>query len=165
MRTFPSCPDLERMLSMDSLRIDNGLKKIEVNDAGEYIEFSVVDSGFFRAFFDLLQWFDEQENRKEIKEIEEQGDKVVSDDGSKVNYDAANSVLDIHEKISKEACEKIDNIFGAEASRKIFGSIVPDMYMVADFFKQITPFIEKYAKERNQSINKKYSKSRNGAKS
>ena len=165
MRTFPSCPDLERMLSMDSLRIDNGLKRIEVNDAGEYIEFSVVDSGFFRAFFDLLQWFDEQENRKEIKEMKEQGDKVVSDDENKINYDAANSVLDIREKISKEACEKIDNIFGAEASRKIFGSIVPDMYMIADFFEKITPFMEKYAKERNQTINKKYSKSRKGSKS
>lgn len=165
MRTFPSCPDLERMLSMDSLRIDNGLKRIEVNDAGEYIEFSVVDSGFFRAFFDLLQWFDEQENRKEIKEMKEQGDKVVSDDENKINYDAANSVLDIREKISKEACEKIDNIFGAEASRKIFGSIVPDMYMIADFFEKITPFMEKYAKERNQTINRKYSKGRKGSKS
>lgn len=150
---------------MDSLRIDNGLKKIEVNDAGEYIEFSVVDSGFFRAFFDLLQWFDEQENRKEIKEMEEQGDKVVSDDGNKINYDAANSVLDIREKISKEACEKIDNIFGAEASRKIFGRIIPDMFMIAVFFEQITPLIEKYSKERNQAINKKYSKGRKGAKS
>lgn len=150
---------------MDSLRIDNGLKRIEVNDAGEYIEFSVVDSEFYRAFFELLQWFDEQENRKEIKEMEEQGDKVISGDGSKINYDAANSVLDIREKISKEACGNIDNIFGAESSRKIFGSIVPDMYMIADFFEQIAPLIEKYAKERNQSINKKYSKSRKGAKS
>lgn len=153
------------MLSMDSLRIDNGLRKIKVNDEGEYIEFSVADSGFFRAFFDLLQWFDEQENRKEIKEMEEQGDKIISDDGNEINYNAANSVLDIREKISKEACEKIDNIFGAESSRKIFGSIIPDMFMIADFFEQITPLIEKYSKERNQSINKKYSKGRKGAKS
>ena len=150
---------------MDSLRIDNGTKKIEVNDAGEYIEFSVVDSGFFRAFFGLLQWFDEQENRKEIKEMEEQSDKVISDDGSKINYNAANSVIDTHDKISQEACEKIDNIFGDEASRKIFGSVIPDMYMIADFFEQITPLIEKYSKERNQTINKKYSRNRKGAKS
>lgn len=150
---------------MDSLRIDNGLKKIEVNDAGEYIEFSVVDSGFFRTFFDLLQWFDEQKNRKEIKEIDEQGDKVVSEDGTEINYDVANNVLDIRDKINKEACEKIDNIFGDEASRKIFGNVIPDMYMIADFFEKISPFIEKYAKERDQSINKKYSKSRKGAKS
>ena len=150
---------------MDSLRIDNGTKKIEVNDAGEYIEFSIVNNDFFRAFFDLLRWFDEQENRKEIAEIEEQKDKVVSEDGEKINYDAANNVLDISDKISKEACEKIDNIFGEEASRKIFGNILPDMYMIADFFEKISPLIEKYQKERSQNIDKKYSKNRKGAKS
>lgn len=150
---------------MDSLRIDNGTKKIEVNDAGEYIEFSIVNNDFFRAFFDLLRWFDEQENRKEIAEMEEQKDKVVSEDGEKINYDAANNVLDISDKISKEACEKIDNIFGEEASRKIFGNILPDMYMIADFFEKISPLIEKYQKERSQTIDKKYSKNRKGAKS
>lgn len=150
---------------MDSLRIDNGTKKIEVNDSGEYIEFSIVSNDFFRAFFDLLRWFDEQENRKEIAEMEEQKDKVVSEDGEKINYDAANNVLDISDKISMEACEKIDNIFGEEASRKIFGSVIPDMYMIADFFEKISPLIEKYQKERNQTIDKKYSKSRKGAKS
>ena len=150
---------------MDSLRIDNGLKEIEVNDEGERIKFSIVDNDFFRAFFDLLKWFDDQENRKDIKEIEEQSNKAVSEDGENINYNAVNNVLDLRDKISKEACEKIDNIFGAEASRKIFGSVIPDMYMIADFFEQITPLIEKYQKERSQTINKKYSKSRKGAKS
>lgn len=150
---------------MDSLRIDNGTKKIEVNDAGEYIEFSIVNNDFFRSFFDLLQWFDEQENRKDIKDMEEQKEKVISEDGTIINYDAANNVLDISKKISNEACEKIDKIFGYEASRKIFGSVVPDMYMIADFFEKIDPLIEKYAKERSQNINKKYSKDRKGAKS
>lgn len=150
---------------MDSLRIDNGTKKIDVNDAGEYIEFSIVNNDFFRAFFDLLRWFDDQENRKEIKEIDEQSDKVASEDGTEINYDAANNVLDLRDKISKEACEKIDNIFGDEASRKIFGGVVPDMYMIADFFEKISPFIEKYQKDRSNTINKKYSKGRKGAKS
>lgn len=150
---------------MDSLRIDNGTKKIEVNDAGECIEFSIVNNDFFRAFFDLLKWFEDQENRKEIKEMEEQSDKVVSNDRNEINYDAANSIIDIREKLSKEACEKIDNIFGIEASRKIFGNIIPDMYMIADFFEKISPIIERYQKERSQTINKKYSKGRKGAKS
>lgn len=150
---------------MDSLRIDNGIKKIEVNDAGEYIEFSVVSNDFFRAFSDLIQWFGGQEQRQDIKDMEEQQKKVVSENGDDIDYEALNSVLDIREKVSKEACEKIDNIFGAEASQKIFGGIVPDMFSIADFFEQITPLIEKYAKERNQAINKKYSKSRKGAKS
>lgn len=150
---------------MDSLRIDNGTKKIEVNDEGECIEFSIVNNDFFRAFFDLLRWFDEQEGRKEIKEMEENSDKVVLDGEGEINYDAANGVLDIRDKISGEACEKIDNIFGAESSRKIFGNIIPDMYMIADFFEQIAPLIDKYQKERSQTINKKYNKNRKGAKS
>ena len=150
---------------MDSLRVDNGLKKINVNDKGEYIEFSVVSNDFFRAFSNLLQWFDGQENRQDIKEMEKQQEDVVSENGEEINYEALNNILDIREKISKEACEKINAIFGNEASRKVFGSITPDMYMVADFFEQITPLIEKYAKERNQTINKKYNKNRKGAKS
>lgn len=150
---------------MDSLRIDNGLKKIEVNDAGEYIEFSIVDNDFFRSFFELMQWFDEQKNKKDIKDMEEQKDKVVSEDGTNINYDVVNNVLDIREKIINEVCEKIDKIFGDEASKKIFGKVIPDMYMVADFFEKIAPLIEKYAKERNQTISKKYSKNRKGAKS
>lgn len=150
---------------MDSLRIDNGLKKIEVNDAGEYIEFSVTDNNFFKSFYDLIQWFEEQENRQEIKDMEEQRKKVVSEDSNDINYTALNNILDIREKISKEACEKIDAIFGVDASRKIFGGIIPDMFLIADFFEKIAPFIEKYAKERNQTISKKYNKNRKGAKS
>lgn len=150
---------------MDSLRIDNGLRQIEVNDKGEYIEFSVVSNDFFRAFSDLLQWFDGQENRQEIKDIEKQQENVVSENGEEINYEVLESVLNIREKISEEACEKIDAIFGSGASRKIFCGIVPDMFLIAEFFEKIAPFIEKYAKERNQTINKKYNKNRKGAKS
>lgn len=150
---------------MDSLRIDNGLKKIEVNDAGEYIEFSVVDNDFFRGFSELMQWFGEKSTQENIKDMEGQAGKVVSDNESEINHAALNNVFDIREKISKEACEKIDNIFGEGASRKVFGGITTDMYSIAEFFEKITPFIERYAKERNQTINKKYSKGRKGAKS
>lgn len=150
---------------MDSLRIDNGLKKIEVNDAGEYIEFSVLDNDFFRGFSELMQWFDGQNTKDNINNMNEQAGKVVSENGDEINHEALSNIIDIRDKVSKEACEKIDNIFGVGASKKIFGGIVPDMFSIAEFFEKIAPFIEKYAKERNQSINKKYSKSRKGAKS
>lgn len=150
---------------MDSLRIDNGLKKIEVNDSGEYIEFSVTDNNFFKGFSDLIQWFDDRKTQQDIKDVEEQGIDIVSDDGEKINHEVLNTILDIREKISMEACAKIDVIFGTDASRKIFGGIVPDMFMIAEFFEKISPFIEKYAKDRNQAISNKYNKSRRGAKS
>ncbi|NBH15358.1 hypothetical protein D3Z36_14515 [Lachnospiraceae bacterium] len=150
---------------MDSLRVDNGIRKIEVNDAGECIEFSVTNNDFFKAFSDMIQWFEAQDQRQDIKDMKEQGEKVVSEDGEIVNYEALDNVIAIREKISKEVSEKIDAIFGVEASRKIFGGIVPSMYEIADFFEKITPFIEKYTKERNQTISKKYNKGRKGAKS
>ena len=150
---------------MDSLRIDNGIKKIEVNDAGECIEFSIVSNDFFRAFSDLLQWFDEQENRQDIKDIEKLQGTVVSENGKDINYSALNGILNIRDEISKGACEKIDDIFGPEASRKIFNGIAPDLFMIADFFEQVAPLIEKCAKERNRTIDKKYNKNRKGAKS
>lgn len=41
---------------MDSLRIDNGIKKIEVNDAGECIEFSINDDKFLTSFWAFGEW-------------------------------------------------------------------------------------------------------------
>lgn len=148
---------------MDTLHIGNGLKKIEVNDRGECIEFSVTDNGFFKAFSDLVRWIGSQEQT--ISEMQEQQEKIVPADGEEINTDALDRVLDIREKISKEACEKIDKIFGADASRKIFDGITPDFWAVIDFFGQVMPLVEKYAKERSQSISTRYSRSRRGAKS
>lgn len=150
---------------MDSLRIDNGLKKIKVNDAGECIEFSVLSNDFFRAFSDLLQWFEGQENRDDITDMERQQENVISENGKDINYEALDSVLNIRDKIGKEACEKIDAVFGSDASKKIFGGIIPDIFSIAEFFEKIAPFIEKYAKERSKTVSEKYNKNRKGAKS
>lgn len=149
---------------MDSLCIDNGLKEIKVNDAGECIEFSVNDSGFYKRFTEFVQWFKEQDGRQEINDLREKVKVDKKDEGSESLeefYDASN----IQYAICKEACEKIDSIFGQESCRKVFGNIVPDLLTIANFLEAVTPFIDKYIKERNQAINKKYSKSRKGAKS
>lgn len=148
---------------MDTLHIDNGYKKIEANDKGECIEFSIVSNGFFKAFSELVQWVDAQE--QVLRNLAEQQKKVFPGDSGEINYDALDSVLDIRGKVSKEACEKIDSIFGADASRKIFCGIEPDCLAIVDFIGQVSPLIEGDAKERNQTIGKRYSKTRKGAKS
>ena len=148
---------------MDILHIDNGFKKIEVNEKGECIEFSIISNDFFKTFSDFVQWIDEQEQT--IKKLAEQQKTIFSEDSGSLNHEALNNVLSIREKVSKEACEKIDSIFGADASRKIFCGITPDYLAITDFLGQVMPLIEKYARERNQSINSKYSKNRKGAKS
>ena len=38
------------------LRVDNGLRKIGVNDKGDYLEISINDSSVFDRFADLMTW-------------------------------------------------------------------------------------------------------------
>lgn len=144
---------------MDKLRVNSGIKTIEVNDAGECIQFSVTDSSFFESFFELINWFEGDELKKSIDELESK--KGTADE----DITALQVLLDMHKGIITQAMGKIDSIFGSEASSKIFCGTIPDIYAIVDFFEQITPYIEKYAKERNRDISKKYSTNRKGAKS
>lgn len=147
---------------MDSLRVDNGLKRIEVNDDGEYIEFSINDDKFLTAFWDFWSWMKESE--KEINNLRDKNGDADADDESGRD-EAVGSVISLRSKINNESCERIDAIFGTGASRKIFGRVTPDMYMVVDFLEKISPFIKKYADERKRAISSKYNKNRKGAKS
>lgn len=146
---------------MDTLHIDNGFKKIQVNDEGECIEFSIVDNDFFGRFSELVKWIEGQE--KVIRDMQLQQEKAVA--GENIDFEALGNVLAIRSKISSEVCKRIDSIFGDEASRKIFGGISPDFLAITDFLGQIMPLIESYAKERRKNINCRYSKNRRGAKS
>ncbi len=146
---------------MDKLRVDSGIKKIEVNDTGECIQFSVTDSRFFESFFDLINWFEGDDLKKSIDDVESQKDDIDNTD----DMTAIKKIVDLQKNIITQAMEKIDGIFGEDASRKIFCDTIPDIYAIADFFEKITPFVEKYAKERNRNISKKYSTKRRGAKS
>ena len=40
------------------IKADSGVKKIKVNDAGEYIELSLTDVTLFERFTGLLDWFE-----------------------------------------------------------------------------------------------------------
>lgn len=145
---------------MDSLRVDNGIKRIEVNDAGECVEFSISDSNFLASFWEFGTWLKEKE--KEIEDLKKNNDDP--DQKEEKVFESTGKVIDLRNRINKEASEKIDKIFGSEASRKIFGSVIPDLYMITDFLNKITPFIEKYTKERRKIIDGKYNKNRKGAK-
>lgn len=145
---------------MDKLRVDSGIKTIEVNDDGECIRFSVTDSAFFENFFRLINWFEGDELKKSINDLEEKKDAFENKDISLLQ-----EIVSTQKGIIAQVMEKIDSIFGVDASRKIFSGTIPDIYAVADFFEQISPYIEKYAKERNKVISSKYSAKRKGAKS
>ena len=131
-----------------SLRVNNNIKKIEVNDKGEYIEISLSNAKFFDEFADLISWIS-----KKQEEIEQMPDPEESIEGLA-------KITKIRAVFLKEMAEKLDRIFGEGACKKIFGDIVPDEILVADFIEQITPFVEMLAKERNEKLTNKYNRNR-----
>ena len=143
---------------MDSLRVDTGIKRIEVNDKGECIEFCVMDGSFFKGFSDLSKWLEE------LKAKAHNGENLFDRDGN-----ADISVLDVavaeYGKMGAPNQERIDKIFGADATRKVFCGCTPNIFTLSDFIEKISPFIKKYMRERQDSLSKKYSKGRKGAKS
>lgn len=142
-----------------NIRVDNGVRRIGVNDDGEYIELSINDVQLTERFAGLLQWFD-----KKSAEIDEAGNKLAEkygadatvEDESGFNADMVVDIATLRTAVYKECCERIDGVFGADACRKIFGNVLPDDVLLMEFFDQIAPVLEKLAAERGEKIKLKY---------
>ncbi|RGE56186.1 MULTISPECIES: DUF6673 family protein [Eisenbergiella] len=138
------------------LQVDNGLRKIKVNDEGEYIEVSVNDSTFFDRFADLLVWVGDKE-----KELKQYGDTHKAD--TLEDMEVVREVMRKRTQTYQECCQRLDVLFGEGCCRKVFGNVVPDDLLIMDFLEQLTPVIEELGKERNKNLSLKYNRSRKGA--
>lgn len=159
---------------MDSLRVSNGIKRIEVNDNGEYIEIPISDTVFFERYAEILQYFDKKqvEIEKRAKEIatkypaKEQEENESEDTISETNVDMVVDTVRLYSELCKDTCTQLDKLFGDGCCRKVFVGIeTPGAELIGDFFEQITPFLQKYAQERNDKISLKYNNRRKGARS
>lgn len=130
-----------------TLRVETGVT-IEVNDAGEYIVARLDDNSFTDKFYDIL---DTMEKTSALL------------DEAEANGKDEREQLDIVTDRIKKVMQDIDNLFGADACKKVFGDIVPSGYAIADFFDQLLPIFEDYANEKQQKILSKYSNKRKGA--
>lgn len=126
---------------MDKIKINNGTKRIEVNDNGDYIELPMRDQSFPTRFFAFVD--------KIIARYEGIGKEEVDLMSAEEQYRKMNEV-------AVENMKDIDELLGEGTCKKVFGDIVPDDFIIIEFFEQITPFIHKYSKERRNEIKKKY---------
>ena len=157
---------------MEKLRVGNGIKKIEVNDDGEYIEIPISDTGFFERYAAILKFFEQKQKdiEKEFAEIslkyQSQSEDVEGVEEEKVNIDKAIEQISLYSNLCKDICEQLNNLFGADCCRKVFVGVEnPGIELIGDFFEQITPILQKFSEERNNKINLKYNKHRKGANS
>lgn len=130
-------------------KINNEIK-IEVNDNGEYITINLADVEFPQKFMALFEGtqkqFSELSMRKEQYEME-----------------TPQRQLEYEIEISKSIMKNIDYLLGEGACKKVFGDIVPDIYAITDFFEELIPIMQKYGKQRNTTIQGKYSHNRKGS--
>lgn len=47
---------------MDKLRVDSGIKNIEVNDNGDYISIPISDTAFYERFGALIKNFEKKQS-------------------------------------------------------------------------------------------------------
>lgn len=143
---------------MDKLRVDSGIKTIEVNDNGDCIGIPISDSTFYERFAALLKNFE----KKQI-EIEQQG-KELSEKHKDKPDDGVDMIVDVfglYKNLCKDVCAELDKLFGEGCCQKVFvGVEVPSVELIGDFFEQIVPLLNQYVKERNQKINLMYNRNR-----
>lgn len=148
---------------MDSLRVDSGIKNIEVNDNGDYISIPISDISFYERFGALIKCFESKqaEIQQSTKELSEKHkDKPDDDTGMIVDS------IELYSGLCRDVCAEIDKLFGDGCCCKVFVGIeTPGIELIGDFFEQITPLLNQYARERNEKINLKYNRNRKGAQS
>lgn len=142
---------------MAGIRVNTGVKRIEVNDNGDYITLSLNDNDFLSRFFALyenVQRMADESSAKEaaIKEkYERSGDKAGLMKESFALYSG----------FGQDMMSEIDGLFGDGTCKKVFGDITPTFDLYLDFFEQLTPYLNEFAKEKAQRMSK-YSASRTG---
>lgn len=130
---------------MDKIRVNRGIV-VEVNDEGETIRINAEDQMFVNRFYDLIERLE-----KTQKDMEEHKDKEEREQ------------LSIMIEKTRDIMDEIDGMFGAGACAKVFGDIVPSVYLIADFFDQLIPIVTAYADDRQKQIESKYNRYRKGS--
>lgn len=140
---------------MAGIRVNTSIKKIEVNDNGDYITLNFSDQNFPQRFFammDLLQ-AKADEAKKRAEEIES---AYPADSLERIR-----AGLSLEKEVYGVMVKEIDNLFGPDTCRKVFGDITPGIEMFEDFFNQLTPYFREYSQERAAKLGK-YSPARTG---
>ena len=133
---------------MDSIRIDNGEKRICVNDdPSRVIVFNPSDIVFAEKFYNLIGNFETRLTEYQGRSADIDADKSTDGNGLPANLGQRMALL-------REACQyirdQIDVLFGEGTSQKVFEDVVA-IELFPQFFEQITPFIQS---ARNDKIKK-----------
>lgn len=141
---------------MHQIRISSGIKRIEVNEAGEYIELNLGDQTFASKYYKMFDRVQEAINAMNPRALEL--DQKYKDANP---FERQRAMCDFNAQLHTVLKEEVDNFFGEDTCRKVFGDIIPHYSMYLDFFEQLQPIFAEFAQERMKKM-QKYSLGRQG---
>lgn len=139
---------------MDKIRITRNIKRIEVNDNGEFISLDFDDLNLPYRYYGMLKRL-EKDRVKFAQELQEK----LRD---KTGMDSAEELVNAERDLNIYFRDAIDEVFGEGTCRKVYGDILPSIDMHLQFFDAIRPYFEEEAQRRRQKMNK-YSAKRSGS--
>lgn len=121
-----------------------GLYKIELNNMGDYIEISTLDTGLFDRFVETYKQI--VNTAKDLPRKYKEIDKVC------IIFGHENSIVEkirIRVRFFEESAKKIDSIFSQDALKKYFRSLyeeipdfMPETKCFIDFYDHMIPVLE-----------------------
>lgn len=141
---------------MSGIRVGTGVKRIEVNDAGEYIELNFADQALPGRFYHMLD---------KCQQIAAQADadaQAIHEKYAGSPTEEQRALLEYNETIHRAMMTELDAVFGKDTCRKVFGDIIPGLDLIADFLEQLQPFMEQGMAERTAKM-QKYSAPKTGS--
>lgn len=127
-----------------SLNVKQNIKRIKVNDAGEYISLNFDDQTLIPRLYGLIDYFGTvaQEHQREADALANMPEENQGERNEKIAAFAA---------LQLESCEKlkakVDEAFRDNVCQKVFGDIVPSVAAFADFFLQLGALVSGFEKD------------------
>lgn len=171
---------------MEKLRVDTGIRTIEVNDDGEYISVNLSDNTLFDRYRKMMSAINKkgEEIDKRVAELEEkygadvltrnsseendteEEEKELSDAEKDAVMEAVSEYLVFYKEVCDWTCAELDKFFGEGCCRKVFPGVEsPGLELICDFLDAVMKPMRKFAAERGERIDAKYNNRRKGANS
>lgn len=127
-----------------TLSVSRNVKRIKVNEAGEYIEVNLDDQAVIPRLVALMNEFEEaaDEYTRKAAEIGELPEETPQESKAKISA-AANLNLEVCTMLK----QKVDEAFHDRVCNKIFGDVIPSVAAFAEFFAQFGELLSKFSKE------------------
>lgn len=138
---------------MDKIRISRNIKRIEVNDNGEFITLDFDDLNLPYRFYAMLKRLE----KDRIKFAQQLQERLKDKSGA----DSTEELVEAEHGLNIYFRDAVDEVFGEGTCRKVYGDILPSIDMHLQFFDSIRPYFEEEAKRRQQKMSR-YSAKRSG---